>query len=77
MVDLIGNIASDIVSFFGDFQMNLFKAGLKAVLPDLIGYAFMFCGGYVMLKALTGSGNILRPVAIVSGFSVIALAVVS
>lgn len=55
---------------------ELLKGGLAVVMPDLVGYAYMFCGAYVMLKAMVGARNILRPIAIVSGLTVVALAVI-
>jgi len=56
---------------------EVLKGSLSLVLPDLVGCAYMVCGAYVMLKALAGSKNILRPIAIVSGITIVALAVIA
>lgn len=73
MTDLIGE-AVELGLSVGAYVL---KGGLALILPDFVGYAYMFCGAYVMLKALTGANNILRPIAVVSGITVVALAVIA
>lgn len=73
MTDIIGSAAEVGLTV----SAYILKGGLALILPDLVGYAYMFCGAYVMLKALIGANNILRPIAVVSGITVVALAVIA
>ena len=63
--------------FFIDFFAEGWKIiteDIISVLPDVMGYVTIFCGGYIMLSPLLNR-DIMRPVGIFVGVGIVVVSI--
>lgn len=70
MIDILS-----IGQWIGEVGAAFVLKPVRDKLPDVIGLIYSFCGNLVLFKSLIGSGNILRPIAISSGLSLVLMVV--
>lgn len=69
--------------FFEEVVLDFFKKGFIGlwdmfikVLPDLVGLGAMVVGGFIIIGVMIGRGGMMKPMAYLSGGTVLALCLI-